>query len=338
MQTPFRAIPFAIAAFVLAGGLPARARADEPPVQLVRTVESAESDPRRCQAALVAVMEAIDMHPKDSALYVLKARVLLADAKTKKASEKAAAFDAVFEALAEATDADPWDPAPFRLKVRVYESIGRKDVDAIQEALRAIAIRSPGDAQARAAFMRISKDPPRLRAGDPMPRVTWMDSQGNNVTAQSLWSKGPVVVELFRSSTWCPYCQKHILYLHDAADRFEKAKIGIVACSPEPPERLADIEKNGLKDKKPFRLRLLSDPGGRMADALGVLNEDSVKKDTPSDRYGLPHPTTIIVDGLGIVRFIKSHGDIRDRVKVEEMLDVANSLERGTPQPQEPPK
>ncbi len=328
-MTHARSIAFGfLAALAFAGGARSRAGAEEPPVSLVKVVESAEADARRCPEALTAVDEAIDANPKSAATRLLKARVLLADAKTKKSAEKNAAFNSVFEALAETSAADPWDPEPYRLKLRVFDAMGRKDQDALLEALRAIAIRLPGDAAARAAFERFSKDPPRLRANDPMPKVSWLDGSGNTVTAESLWSKGSVVIELFRSSTWCPYCQKQLFTLHDAADKFAQAHIQIVAVSPEPCQRIQEIEQNGLKEKKPFRLRLLSDPSGKVADALGVLNEDSVKPGTQPDRYGLPHPTTIIVDGTGIVRFVKTHGDIRDRVKVEEMLDIAGSIAR----------
>jgi peroxiredoxin len=131
---------------------------------------------------------------------------------------------------------------------------------------------------------------------------------------------------LYRSAVWCPYCQKQLFALHDAADALAAEGITLVACSPDTTETLAKIAAEGLKDRKPFKVRLLSDPEGRTADQLGFLNPDTVKAGVRPEAFGLPFPTTIIVDPQGIVRFVKSHGDVTNRVKPEEMLRVVRAM------------
>ena len=89
---------------------------------------------------------------------------------------------------------------------------------------------------------------------------------------------------------------------------------------------IAEIEEKGLKGRKPFRLRLLSDTKGNTADALGFLNPDTVREGVRPEAYGLPFPTTIIVDNTGIVRFVKTHRDFRERVTPDEMVAVARRI------------
>ncbi len=205
-------------------------------------------------------------------------------------------------------------------------AMGTPDNAAYTEALRAAAIRSPGDASAREAFTRHTGKVPQVAPGDPLPRVVWKDAAGKDVPSASLFEKGPVVIELYRSAVWCPFCMKQLVVLHDNVDKLAKEGLSVVACSPDTGATIAGIEKDGLKDRKPYRVRLLSDPEGKTADKLGLLNPETVKPGTAPDAFGLPFPTTIIVDGRGTIRFVKTHGDHRDRVKPEEMIAVAKKM------------
>ena len=53
---------------------------------------------------------------------------------------------------------------------------------------------------------------------------------------------------------------------------------------------------------------------------------ETVKKGVPADQFGLPFPTTIIVDNRGVIRFVKTHLDYKVRVKPEEMLAIAKQI------------
>jgi len=291
-----------------------------------KAVLAAESDPSKAAAAKTAVADAVAADPQAVAPRLLEARVLAVEAKGKKTAQRAAAYALVFDALTKASALDPWDPAPFRLKADVMTVMGTPDNAAYTEALRAAAIRSPGDTSAREAYTRHTGKVPQVVQGDPLPRVVWKDAAGKDVTAASLFEKGPVVVELYRSAVWCPFCQKQLVVLHDNVDKLAKEGLAVVACSPDTGATIAKVESDGLKDRKPYRVRLLADPEGKTADKLGLLNPETVKPGTAPDAFGLPFPTTIIVDGRGIVRFVKTHGDHRDRVKPEEMIAVAKKI------------
>jgi peroxiredoxin len=291
-----------------------------------KAVQAAIDNPAKIADAMKEVTAAINADPKAVLPRVLRAKLLLLDAKTKKTAERPAAFKAVLEALAEAEPLDRWDATPLEFRVEVFQAMGNPDHAQLQETLRRIAIRKPFDAAARRAYDRQAGEVPAIKDGDPMPVVTWKNSKGETVSSKTLWADGPVVIELFRSAVWCPFCQRQLFALHDAADKFAAEGVAVVAVSPDTPQTIADIEQNGLKGKKPFRLRLLSDGKGDTANALGFLNPDTVKEGVRPEAYGLPFPTTIIVDNTGIVRFVKTHRDYRERVTPEEMVLVARKI------------
>jgi peroxiredoxin len=73
---------------------------------------------------------------------------------------------------------------------------------------------------------------------------------------------------------------------------------------------------DGVKPDFPF----LSDPGHRVIDRYGLLNE--------SDRRGIPHPTTFVIDRNGVVRwkFIEINYKIRPtNAMVMEALEAVRS-------------
>ena len=65
---------------------------------------------------------------------------------------------------------------------------------------------------------------------------------------------------------------------------------------------------------------LLSDPKGSQGDKLGVMNPEYATASTKPELYGLPHPTTIVVDQAGVIRFIETHEDYKNRTKVDEII------------------
>lgn len=288
-------------------------------------VEAAEKDAAAVDAARAAAKAATDADPKSADAWILAARVELAAGKRAKADERKGLLQAALKALAEASAVDRWSPEPFKWKALVLVE-AKASNDEYVEALRAAAIRAAGEELTREKYRSQTGEIASLRVGDPLPPVTWKNSAGADVKASDLYANGPVIIELYRSAVWCAYCRRQLFAIDDAREKFAAEGISVVAISPDTAETIAGIEKNGLKERKTFALRLLSDPEGRQADRLGVLNPDTVRKGTPPDAFGLPFPTTIIVDQTGTVRFVKTHGDFRERVKPEEMLAEARKL------------
>jgi peroxiredoxin len=316
---------WALLLLAAAAAAPCRtASAEGNPVE--QAVVEAEGNPGRIPAARAAVDEALKAQPKAAWAYVLDGRLLLAESKSKKGAERSAGFAKALGQLDKATALDPWDANPFRVRVNLFRAQGSPDHDALLEALRAIAIRLPGDLTAREEYVRAGGKVVQLQEGDPMPRVVWKTASGADVPAASLYANGIIVIELYRTADWCPICRKQLNVIEDNLEPIARAGASVVAASPDAPEIIAAVEKDGLKGRKPFRLRLLVDSKGAVADALGFLNPETVKPGVRPEAYGLPYPTTIIVDQKGIVRFVKSHGDFTQRVKPEEMIAVVKKI------------
>jgi peroxiredoxin len=284
-----------------------------------QAVLAAEQDASKEAAARTAVQEAMGADAKAALPWVLEARLDFAAGKRAKGDERAKLFASALSHLEQAAARDPRDVEAFRVKAAVLVET-RAGKDALNEALRAAAIRGAGEPLTRGAYERATGDVATLRVGDPMPLLVWKDGKGADVKAEDLWAKGPVVIELYRSAVWCGYCRKQLFALEDVQPKLAAEGATVVAISPDTSETIAGIEKDGLKERKKFALRLLSDPEGNQADRIGARNPDTIRKDTPKDAYGLPFPSTIIVDAAGIVRFVKTHGDFRDRVKPEDLL------------------
>ena len=296
---------------------------DASPMQ--KAVEAAEQDAANDAAARKAVKAAMEADPRAELPWLFAARLDFAAGKRAKGDERKKLLDAALNDLQEATFRDKWDFEPFKLKAIVLVE-AKAGNDAYVEALRAAAIRGAGEVLTAEAYHRATGEVATLRVGDPMPKLTWKNSKNEDVKASDLYAKGPVVIELFRSAVWCGYCRKQVWSIDDVRAKFEAEGFGVVAISPDTVETLQGIEKNGWKERKPFLLPLLVDPEGRQADRIGVLNSDTVRPGTPKDAWGLPFPTTIIVDQAGNVRFVKTHGDFRERVKPEEMLAEAKRI------------
>jgi len=63
---------------------------------------------------------------------------------------------------------------------------------------------------------------------------------------------------------------------------------------------------------------LLTDEGHRVIDRYGVLN--------PDDERGIPHPTTIVVDRDGVMRWLVTETNYRMRPENETILEQLEAV------------
>ena len=73
-----------------------------------------------------------------------------------------------------------------------------------------------------------------------------------------------------------------------------------------------------LRENKGLTYPLLMDPGSRTIKRYGILNEDHGK---------IPHPTALVIDKEGIVRFMRVDVDYKTRPSTEDLLDVLRTLQ-----------
>jgi peroxiredoxin len=104
----------------------------------------------------------------------------------------------------------------------------------------------------------------------------------------------------------------------------QRADTEILAVAIDPPERLEMmveriIDEGGLDPADAPDFRFLSDPGHRVIDRYGVLN--------PDDERGIPHPTTLVIDRDGIVRWKFIETDYRIRPTNEMILEALAGVE-----------
>jgi len=89
--------------------------------------------------------------------------------------------------------------------------------------------------------------------------------------------------------------------------------VEIWAISPDAPDKLATYaSKTGIE------FSLLSDGDGSAIKAWGLVNPKSPK---------VPHPTAVVVDGAGVVRYLRQDVDYKVRPSVAEIIGATEGLD-----------
>lgn len=101
--------------------------------------------------------------------------------------------------------------------------------------------------------------------------------------------------------------------LHAKQGEIEELGAEIWAVSPDEAQRLKDFrESEGLD------VTFLRDPEGDVIRAYGILNPDQPP---------LPHPTTLVIDGDGTVRWAFTEEDYKVRPEAETVVEAVARLE-----------
>jgi len=172
--------------------------------------------------------------------------------------------------------------------------------------------------------------PLRLKVGDTAPLFSLPNADGEAINLAGLLKEGCVVLTFYRG-VWCPYCNLQLKLLQNALPQISDAGASLVAISPMNP----DSSKGTIKESE-LTFEVLSDVGNAVAgqfttvfknsdeaiDAMKALGYDfySFYDDKSAE---LPVSAVFVIDKTGKVIFAKSEGgDYRERVEVQEILDV----------------
>ena len=173
-----------------------------------------------------------------------------------------------------------------------------------------------------------------IKAGDVLERFTLDDATGNPVSLDRLVESGPAVVVFYRGG-WCPYCNLALrTYQQELLPQLSAFGARLVAISPQPPdESLSTLEKAGLE------FSVLSDPGARLADQIGIAFDQADEVLTAQRELGLdltkvnaegavrlPRPTVLIVDRDRVVRFVDVQPDYTARTEVADIIAALTEL------------
>jgi len=164
--------------------------------------------------------------------------------------------------------------------------------------------------------------------GDSLGDFDLLDVHGSPTTLSRELGGRTAVVVLYRGA-WCPYCNLALrAYQDDLVPTLDDKGITLVAISPQTPDgSLSAQEKNELS------FVVLSDPGNTIATRLGVMTAPTQDaqaaqraigvdlSDLNADgSYGLPMPTVVIVDEIGMIRWIDVHPNYTSRTEVVDIL------------------
>jgi len=185
----------------------------------------------------------------------------------------------------------------------------------------------------RAALAPSAAETIPLAAGARVPAVAVQTVDGTGLDLAAVVADKPTLIIFYRGS-WCPYCNRHLAALVDIEPELLRLGYQILALSPdEVPGLRAAAEKNHLN------YRLLSDRAMAAASAFGLafrVDEKTVEKyrgykidlapvpGEPAARW-LPVPAVYVIGRDGLVKFVHTDADYRNRLSPEDVLTAARA-------------
>jgi peroxiredoxin len=170
--------------------------------------------------------------------------------------------------------------------------------------------------------------------GTALPDVDLLDATGATTSLARLRGQSPAVVVFYRGA-WCPYCNIALrAYQTHLVPVLAERGFTLIAVSPQKPDESARaIEINDVT------FTVASDPGNRLAAALGILSEPSADSIAAQLELGLdlakvnadggrtlPMPTVLVVDAAGIIRWIDVHPNYASRTEVSDIVTAVAAV------------
>jgi peroxiredoxin len=173
-----------------------------------------------------------------------------------------------------------------------------------------------------------------IKTGDRLDSFSLDDASGAPVSLDQILQAGPAVIVFYRGG-WCPYCNVALrTYQSELLPQLRQFGARLVAISPQSPdESLSTVEKAALE------FTVLSDPGSRVAQRIGIAFQQSDEVLAAQRKLGLdlanvnaegstllPRPTVLIVDKDRVVRFVDVQPDYTARTEVADIIAALNNL------------
>ena len=153
--------------------------------------------------------------------------------------------------------------------------------------------------------------PAKAEVGRPAPDFTLTDGEGNPWRLSD--RRGRVVVLLFYPGDETPICTRQMCSVRDRWEDYEATGAEVVGVSTDPPESHRKFsEHHGLP------LRLLSDPGGKVAKVYGAS----------SWLPGRTARAVVVIDAEGRVRHNRAQPVSLFRPKDDEVLAAIRDAQR----------
>jgi peroxiredoxin len=173
-----------------------------------------------------------------------------------------------------------------------------------------------------------------IATGSTLSDAELLDPHGILTSLYGALGEGWAVVVFYRGA-WCPFCNIALrTYQAELLPVLERQGVALVAISPQKPDGSLT-----MKEKDELSFAVLSDPGNQVAAKVGILTSPSpdaleaqlshgldLREANADGTATLPMPTTLIVDGDHMVRWVDVHPDYTTRSEPEEILAALDTL------------
>lgn len=156
-----------------------------------------------------------------------------------------------------------------------------------------------------------------LLIGSSVPKVNVVDEKGTQHFLPALMQGKHSIVVFYRGG-WCPYCSLQMQELAAAEAQFIELGYQIIGISPDTPEMISTIEKDG---ELPYAL--YSDSSFAAAEAFGI---DFTRSSRKPERNRLPVSSVFIVTPDSKIAFSYVNPDYRIRIPGALLLAAAEAL------------
>ncbi len=173
-----------------------------------------------------------------------------------------------------------------------------------------------------------------LLIGKTIPKVDVLDETGTKQFLPTIL-EGKYSIVVFYRGGWCPYCNRQMQELAEAESQFLELGYQIIGISPDSPEMLSSIEKDGE-----LNYSLYSDSGFAAIEAFGIdfnlskatllkykgFGIDLAKSSGGLNKDRLPAPSVFIVTPDNKVAFSYTNPDYKERIPGKLLLAAAKAI------------
>lgn len=175
-------------------------------------------------------------------------------------------------------------------------------------------------------FANAEMPPPKdtgLPINTKVPEISVIDIYRNKQTVHQLSGPGGLILVLFRSADWCPFCKKQLVEVNQWAEKFNDIGYRVAAVSYDSVETLRKFTY-----KKKLVYPLLADQNHRTILDYKVLNTE---QKPGTKHYGIPFPGVMIIDADGILKYKYFYMGYKKRVKMKLLYEFLSKKVSETP-------
>jgi peroxiredoxin len=162
------------------------------------------------------------------------------------------------------------------------------------------------------------------KVGDTLAPFELENVEGGIIRSEDLVKSGPVALVFFRHGG-CPACNIALpYYARNLAPTLAELGVGLVAVSPQPTDKLRDIQT-----RQAFDFAVASDPGDKLGRRLGINFRSDGPPSAAAIELGLEelvHPTVVILDTDHVVRFIDVTPNWMARTEAGPVIEAARKV------------